>query len=117
MFDIGGVELLVIMAVAILVVGPKELPALMRGVGRFVSKAQAMAREFYRSFEEMARETELEKARQEINDLTKDAQTAIGEQNLTGFGKDSAAHPTGEQASHEPGQTPENVMEKKETAP
>lgn len=72
MFDIGGIELLVIAAVAILVVGPKELPALMRGVGRFVAKAQNLAREFRHNFEDMARESELEEVRKDLDKLSSD---------------------------------------------
>lgn len=46
MFDLGLPELLVIGVVALIVVGPKDLPVLFRSVGRFVGKAKGMAREF-----------------------------------------------------------------------
>ncbi|MGX9349968.1 Sec-independent protein translocase protein TatB [Shimia sp. W99] len=46
MFDLGWTELLVIGIVALIVVGPKDLPVLFRSVGRFVGKAKGMAREF-----------------------------------------------------------------------
>ncbi|WP_372884768.1 Sec-independent protein translocase protein TatB [Shimia sp.] len=46
MFDLGWTELLVIGVVALIVVGPKDLPVLFRQVGRFVGKAKGMAREF-----------------------------------------------------------------------
>lgn len=46
MFDLGWTELLVIGVVALIVVGPKDLPMLFRNVGRFVGKARGMAREF-----------------------------------------------------------------------
>ncbi|GAA6180999.1 hypothetical protein NBRC116594_24370 [Shimia sp. NS0008-38b] len=46
MFDLGLPELLVIGVVALIVVGPKDLPMLFRSVGRFVGKAKGMAREF-----------------------------------------------------------------------
>ena len=55
MFDIGGWELLFLMVIALIVVGPKELPQLMRMVGRWTGRARAMVREFQASFEEMAR--------------------------------------------------------------
>lgn len=46
MFDLGFMEMLVIGVVALIVVGPKDLPGLFRSVGRFVGKAKGMAREF-----------------------------------------------------------------------
>ncbi len=46
MFDLGFMEMLVIGVVALIVVGPKDLPGLFRSVGRFIGKAKGMAREF-----------------------------------------------------------------------
>jgi sec-independent protein translocase protein TatB len=54
MFDLGWTELLVIGIVALIVVGPKDLPGLFRTVGRFVGKAKGMAREFSRAMEAAA---------------------------------------------------------------
>ncbi|WP_420567055.1 Sec-independent protein translocase protein TatB [Thalassovita sp.] len=54
MFDLGWTELLVIGIVALIVVGPKDLPGLFRTVGRFVGKAKGMAREFSRAMEDAA---------------------------------------------------------------
>lgn len=69
MFDIGWIELVVIAALAIIVVGPKDLPRMMRVVGHYVGQARAMAREFQRSFDEMARESELEDLKKEMAEL------------------------------------------------
>lgn len=66
---IGGFEILVIGIVALLVVGPKDLPLLMRRVGQFVGKARAMANEFRASFDEMARQSELDDLRKEVQAL------------------------------------------------
>ncbi len=66
---IGGFEILVIGIVALLVVGPKDLPMLMRRVGQFVAKARGMANEFRASFDEMARQSELEDLRKEVEAL------------------------------------------------
>ena len=60
MFDIGGWELLFLMIIALVVVGPKELPQLMRIIGQWTGRARAMVREFQASFDEMARQAELE---------------------------------------------------------
>ncbi|MCR9126537.1 MAG: Sec-independent protein translocase protein TatB [Rhodobacteraceae bacterium] len=54
MFDMGWTELLVIGVVALIVVGPKDLPVLFRSVGRFVGKARGMAREFSSAMNEAA---------------------------------------------------------------
>lgn len=59
MLDIGFTELLVIGALALIVVGPKELPGLLRTVGQFAGKARAMARDFQRTMEDAAREADL----------------------------------------------------------
>ena len=69
MFDIGWSELLVVLVVALVVVGPKDLPRLMRTLGRWVRKARAMADDFRASFDEMARESELDELRSEIEAL------------------------------------------------
>lgn len=57
MFDLGWSELLVIGTVALIVVGPKDLPVLFRNVGRFVGKARGMAREFSRAMNDAADES------------------------------------------------------------
>lgn len=59
MFDIGWSELMLIGSLALIVVGPKELPRLLRTVGRYVGQARGMAREFQRSMEDAAREVDL----------------------------------------------------------
>src|SRR5918996_5735083 len=66
MFDIGWSEMVVIMLVALVVIGPKDLPRLARNIGQWVAKGRAMAREFQRSLEDMAREAELDDVRREI---------------------------------------------------
>ena len=59
MLDIGFMEIFVIGALALIIVGPKDLPGLLRTVGQFVAKARGMAREFQSSMEEAAREADL----------------------------------------------------------
>lgn len=67
--DIGWVELLIIAAAAIIVVGPKDLPRLMRILGQWIGKARGLAREFQRSFDDLVRESELEDLRKEVEEL------------------------------------------------
>mgnify|MGYP005848854207 CR=1 FL=1 len=57
MLDLGWTELLVIGIVALIVVGPKDLPGMFQAVGRFVGKAKGMAREFSRAMNDAARES------------------------------------------------------------
>lgn len=67
--EIGATELMVIAAVALIVVGPKDLPVLLRKVGRFMAKLRGMAAEFRASFDEMARQSELDELRKEVEAL------------------------------------------------
>jgi sec-independent protein translocase protein TatB len=66
---IGGLEILVIGLLALIVVGPKDLPLMMRKVGQFLARARAMASEFRSSFDEMARQAELDELRKEVEAL------------------------------------------------
>lgn len=66
---IGGGEYLVIAVVALLVVGPERLPLLLRKLGNLVAKARGMANEFRSSFDEMARQSELDELRKEVEAL------------------------------------------------
>ena len=60
MFDIGYTELLVIAIVALVVIGPKDLPRVMRVVGQWVGRARGMARHFRSGIDAMIRDSELE---------------------------------------------------------
>ena len=67
MFPEGrAVEFLVAAIVALIVVGPKDLPMLLRKLGQFMAKVRAMAAEFRASFDEMARQSELDELRKEV---------------------------------------------------
>lgn len=67
MFPEGRIfELVIVFAVALIVVGPKDLPIMMRKLGRFVAHMRGMAAEFRASFDEMARQTELDELRKEV---------------------------------------------------
>ena len=78
--DIGWQELLIIGAIAIIVVGPKDLPLLMRTVGRWVGRARAMAADFQRSMDDLAHETELEKLRRSINEIGNEIGNEVGDE-------------------------------------
>jgi sec-independent protein translocase protein TatB len=66
---IGFTELMVLAVAALIIVGPKDLPMMMRRLGQFVGKGRAMAREFQAAFDDIARQSELEDLRKEIEEL------------------------------------------------
>ncbi|MCR9256082.1 MAG: Sec-independent protein translocase protein TatB [Alphaproteobacteria bacterium] len=86
MFDIGWQELTLVIVVAIIVIGPRELPGTLRTIGKFVRKMKSMAREFQGQMDEMAREADLEDVRKQVSQarnlnptkLIKDAVDADG---------------------------------------
>jgi sec-independent protein translocase protein TatB len=71
MFDIGWSEMAVILMVALIVIGPKDLPRVARTIGKWTGKARAMAREFQRSLDDMAREAELQDIKAEMDKLSR----------------------------------------------
>ncbi|GHF26017.1 hypothetical protein GCM10017044_21080 [Kordiimonas sediminis] len=72
MFDIGAMELFVVAILALVVVGPKELPKLLRTIGSYVRKAKAMANEFRQGIESLADEVEQEVSKSDpFSDLRK----------------------------------------------
>ncbi|MDF2995735.1 MAG: twin-arginine translocation protein TatB subunit [Xanthobacteraceae bacterium] len=77
MFDIGWSELLVIGIVALVVIGPKELPGVLRSVGQMVGKLRRMAGEFQGQFQEALREAELDSLKKGFTDFTEDANKSI----------------------------------------
>ncbi len=83
MLDIGGSELLVIALVLILVVGPKDLPRLLRTAGRFMAKMRGMTREFQRSIDDMAREADIADMRKELNSVSDTVSGSISESDVT----------------------------------
>lgn len=68
MFDIGMIEMFMIVVMAIIVVGPKDLPKLVRSMGRLVSRVRAMGQEFQSSLKQMADEVELEEVTKKLNE-------------------------------------------------
>ena len=120
--DLSWSHILIVLMVALLVVGPKDLPRLMRMTGRWIAKARGMADQFRKSFDDMARQSELDELRAELeslrherplaevdsllrapalgNDRTADPVRSPGPRTT----KDSAAEPIGETVANEPGE-------------
>ena len=71
MFDIGWPELFVVAVVLIVVVGPKDLPGMLRTFGRMIAKLRGMAGEFRSQFDEALREAELDEVRKAVDDVQK----------------------------------------------
>ena len=78
MFDLGWTELLVIGIVALIVVGPKDLPILFRKVGQFVGKAKGMAREFSSAMNDAADSSGVRDMSASINKSLKAATNPVG---------------------------------------
>src|SRR3978361_1235691 len=78
MFPEGrALELLIAAIVALIVVGPKALPVLLRKLGQFMARVRGMAAEFRASFDEMARQSELDELRREVEAM-KSGRTVTG---------------------------------------
>ena len=78
MFDIAWSEMAIIAAVALVVIGPKDLPRVLRTVGQWTGRARAMAREFQNSLEDLAREAELDTIKKDVEKVvTTDVASAI----------------------------------------
>lgn len=81
MFDIGWSELLVIAVVALIAIGPKELPGVLRMVGQWMGKARKMASEFQGQFQEAMREAEMADLKKSFDEV-KDVATGMSPTNL-----------------------------------
>jgi len=78
MFDIGWSELLVIAVVALIAIGPKELPGVLRMVGQWMGKARKMAAEFQGQFQEAMREAEMADLKKSFDEVKEAASSFTG---------------------------------------
>jgi sec-independent protein translocase protein TatB len=79
MFDVSWSEIMVIGVVALLVVGPKELPALLRTVGKYIGAIKRQASEFRAQFDEAMRESELDQIKKDIENVGRDMEETVRE--------------------------------------
>jgi sec-independent protein translocase protein TatB len=95
MFDLAWSEIALILLVALVVIGPKELPNAVRGIADFIRKARRMAGEFQVHVDEMMRETKLDEVKKQIDevrtgiyDMKRDVERQIDEQGIRDAFKD-----------------------------
>jgi sec-independent protein translocase protein TatB len=103
MFDIGWSELLVIGVVALIVVGPKELPVLLRTVGRYLGMIKRQAAEFRQQFDDAIRESEIATIKKDVEGIGQEFKGSLAEVEATVKGEfddvrkelDDTAHAVG----------------------
>lgn len=104
MFDLSWSELLVIGVVALLVIGPKELPGTLRTLGQWVARIRRMAGEFQDQFREALREAEVEEMRKKFEEAGEEARKAVASH--TNFDPIGSIRKELEGAAATPAQTP-----------
>ena len=76
MFELGWQELIILMLIALIVVGPKDLPRIVKTAGQWMGKARGYARDFQRTIEEAADATEIDAIKKEIDEANRELSTA-----------------------------------------
>ena len=87
MFDIGWSELVIIGVVALIAIGPKELPGVLRMVGQWMGKVRRMASEFQGQFNEAMREAEMADIKKQVDEMTSAASSVTSYDPLGDIGK------------------------------
>ena len=76
MFELGWQEIIILMLIALIVVGPKDLPRIVKTAGQWMGKARGYARDFQRTIEEAADATEIDAVKKEIDEANRELSTA-----------------------------------------
>jgi len=71
MLDLGWAEMAIVAMVALVVIGPRDLPKALRSMGQIVAKARSTMRELQSSFDELARDAELEELKKTVDEATR----------------------------------------------
>lgn len=77
MFEFDYTKLIAIGVIALLVIGPKELPGLLRQVGQYIAKMRRMAADFQQQFSEAMRESELQELKKDMEKMAQDAKVEL----------------------------------------
>src|SRR5262245_5523663 len=92
MFDITSSKLFVLAIVALLVIGPKDFPVLLRTIGKYVGIIRGHAKEFRAQFDEAMRETELAQLKKDMENIAHETEASI---NATGRDMEQTIHDAG----------------------
>jgi sec-independent protein translocase protein TatB len=92
MFDISSMKLLIVGLVLLIVVGPKDLPALLRTIGKYVGVIRRQAAEFRAQFDEAMRESELQTLRDELDAMKRDVKATVDSAGRTLESEVASAH-------------------------
>ncbi|HVV40759.1 MAG TPA: Sec-independent protein translocase protein TatB [Nitrobacter sp.] len=121
MFDIGWSELVVIAVVALIAIGPKELPGVLRMVGQWVGKARKMAGEFQSQFNEAMREADMADLKKSFDEVREAASGLSGGKLISKFGDVLGEPPRfediGKPAADTPAATASDVTATEPTVP
>lgn len=116
MFDVGWTEMLVIAIVMIVVVGPKDLPNMLRTFGRMTAKMRGMANDFRKQFDEALKEAELDDVKKSVDSLRGlNPMTEVRKQ-LNPFEKAAADLRAGVDQAMKPKPAPEPTVEPADAA-
>ncbi len=119
-FDIGWSELLVIALVTLIVVGPKQMPFLLRTIGRYVGIAKKQAAEFQNQVEQAIKEAELDDIKKEVTDLRNDLESTMEDtkrsvrqdiDNVDEAARSAVSAPAGHEPTAKPTPTPATASE------
>jgi sec-independent protein translocase protein TatB len=112
---IGFSEILLIGLAALIIIGPKDLPMMMRKIGQIMGKGRRMAREFQAAFDDIARQSELDELKKEIQELRKSNTLASAQDDLAAYEADVNSAVMREAAP--PAVAPESKPEPKDELP
>lgn len=85
---IGFSEILLLGLAALIIIGPRDLPMMMRKIGQFVGKGRRMAREFQAAFDDIARQSELDELKKEIQELRRANTLSDAQRDLAAYEAD-----------------------------
>jgi sec-independent protein translocase protein TatB len=117
MFDIGWSELVVIGVVALIVIGPKELPGVLRMAGQWIGKVRRMASDFQGQFQEAMREAEMADLKKQVDEITDGARDLTADFDPVKSIEDSFDDPFGDKSRVADAEATHTALEAEHSAP